>query len=85
MSDYTIKPKNDHFVVSVFDGHKEPANQYHVWATSKMYCSCPGYPKTPGATHKHVRLVRAWQASGRPDLAVLTIAKDDTIQLHTHY
>lgn len=85
MTLYTIKPHQDHFVVSVFDGDKEPSNQYHVWANGKTFCTCPGYPKTPGVKHKHVQLVRTWQAAGEPWFAGLEISPDKSIKIYSNY
>lgn len=82
---YTIKPHQDHFVVSVFDGDKEPSNQYHVWDNGKTFCTCPGYPKTSGVKHKHVQLVRSWKDAGSPGLAALEIQSDKTIKIYSEY
>lgn len=85
MADYCIKQDRQYYLVSSFDGHKEPANQYTVSDGPRFYCSCPGFWKNPGPGHKHIALVRAWKAAGSPWLAVLTMDKDQTIHIHNQH
>lgn len=78
---YTIKPLADHYVVSLFDGHAYPDKQYHVWI-KKPFCTCPGYPKTPGHNHKHLALVHQWIKAGSPWGAALEITASGSIKIY---
>lgn len=39
---YTVRPYNDHYMVSVFEDGKLPVHQYEVWL-KRPFCTCPGY------------------------------------------
>ena len=83
---YTIKELNKYGVyqVALFDGHKEPDKVYKVHLKgNSAYCSCPGFPKTPGHSHKHIRLVKEWLKAGSPWLADCEI-EDKQILIKTN-
>ena len=81
---YTVKqlsPKE--FQISLFEDHKEPEKIYKVSIRNhSYYCTCPGWMKTPGINHKHVKIIRAWIQAGSPWLAA--IENGDSITVSTH-
>lgn len=81
---YTIKPYKDHYIVSAFDGTQQPIHQYEVWL-HKPHCTCPGYRKTPGISHKHVAMVSMWKNSGSPGFVAIEFIDNQPTIIHTQY
>lgn len=81
---YTVRPYNDHYMVSVFEDGKLPVHQYEVWL-KRPFCTCPGYKRTPGMEHKHIAIVNAWINSGSPGFIAIDLIDNKPTIIHTPY
>jgi len=62
--DYLVREiETNHYEVTKWDGHAEPAAIYQVYdrGRDRWYCSCPAR-----GSCKHVGIVKAWIQKGKP-------------------